>query len=43
MEGAKPRPRKRISKKRKSAWRKHVLVKEVGEYFQDKRIEERLG
>lgn len=35
--------KKRVSKKLKSSWRKHVKITDVEEFLEDKRLEERLG
>lgn len=35
--------RKRVSKKKKTAWRKHIDIKDVEDFLDDKRLEERLG
>ena len=35
--------RKRVSKKSKSSWRKHSDVKDVDEFLEQKRFEERTG
>lgn len=35
--------KKRVSKKHKSSWRKHVNITDVEEFLEDKRLEERLG
>lgn len=35
--------KKRVSKKKKIAWRKHVDINDVEEYLEDKRVEERMG
>lgn len=35
--------KKRVSKKNKSSWRKHVDIKDVDEFLEEKRLEERLG
>ncbi|GLV31885.1 uncharacterized protein CBL_07645 [Carabus blaptoides fortunei] len=35
--------KKRVSKKTKQSWRKHVDVKDVEEYLEEKRADERLG
>lgn len=35
--------KKRVSKKNKSSWRKHVDVKDVDEFLEEQRLEERLG
>ncbi|EEZ98070.1 ribosome biogenesis protein NOP53 isoform X1 [Tribolium castaneum] len=35
--------RKRVSKKSKLAWRKHVNINDVEEFLEDQRLEERLG
>lgn len=36
-------PKKRVSKKSKASWRKHVDIKDVDEFLDDKRLQERLG
>lgn len=35
--------KKRVSKKTKQSWRKHVDVKDVEAYLEEKRADERLG
>ncbi|XP_028138186.2 ribosome biogenesis protein NOP53 [Diabrotica virgifera virgifera] len=35
--------KKRVSKKLKSSWRKHVNINEVEEFLEEQRLEERLG
>lgn len=35
--------KKRVSKKNKTAWRKFTDVKDVDEFLEDQRLEERLG
>lgn len=35
--------KKRVSKKKKIAWRKHVNINDVEEFLEDQRLEERLG
>lgn len=35
--------RKRVSKKSKLSWRKHVNIADVEEFLEDQRLEERLG
>jgi nucleolar protein 53 len=35
--------KKRVSKKNKISWRKHVNISDVEEFLEDKRLEERLG
>ncbi|RZC37451.1 hypothetical protein BDFB_003251 [Asbolus verrucosus] len=35
--------KKRVSKKNKSSWRKHVNINDVEEFLEDQRLEERLG
>lgn len=34
---------RKVSKKRKSSWRKHIDETDVDSFFEDKRLEERLG
>lgn len=33
----------KVSKKTKKSWRKHIDIKDVEQFFEDKRLEERLG
>lgn len=35
--------KKRVSKKSKTAWRKHCDIADVEEFLEDQRLEERLG
>lgn len=35
--------KKRVSKKKKISWRKHVDITDVEEFLEDQRLEERLG
>jgi len=35
--------RKRVSKKSKQSWRKHTDIKDVEEYLEEERREERTG
>lgn len=35
--------KKRVSKKSKLSWRKHVNITDVEDFLEDKRLEERLG
>lgn len=35
--------KKRVSKKNKIAWRKHVDITDVENFLEDQRLEERLG
>lgn len=35
--------KKRVSKKQKGSWRKHVDIHDVEEFLEDQRLEERLG
>ncbi|XP_034941194.1 ribosome biogenesis protein NOP53 [Chelonus insularis] len=35
--------KKKVSKKTKKSWRKHVNIKDVDDFLEDKRLEERLG
>lgn len=35
--------KKRVSKKLKVSWRKHVNINDVEEYLEDTRLEERVG
>ena len=35
--------KKRVSKKNKKSWRKHTDIKDVEDFLDDKRLEERLG
>ncbi|CAH1176756.1 unnamed protein product [Phaedon cochleariae] len=35
--------KKKVSKKLKSSWRKHVNIKDVEEFLEDQRLDERLG
>lgn len=35
--------KKRVSKKNKIAWRKHVDITDVENFLEDKRLDERLG
>ncbi|KAK0086048.1 hypothetical protein PV325_003985 [Microctonus aethiopoides] len=35
--------RRRVSKKNKKSWRKHIDIKDVDKFLEDKRLEERLG
>lgn len=35
--------KKKVSKRHKSSWRKHVNITDVDEFLEDKRLEERLG
>lgn len=35
--------KKRVSKKSKLSWRKHVSIADIEEFLEDKRLEERLG
>lgn len=35
--------KKRVSKKSKTAWRKHCDITDVEAYLEDQRLEERLG
>ncbi|GJQ69366.1 hypothetical protein Trydic_g6491 [Trypoxylus dichotomus] len=43
MISIKNEKKKRISKKNKSSWRKHVDVRDVEEFLEEQRLEERLG
>lgn len=38
-----PVKKKRVSKKTKKSWRKNIDVKDVDDFFEDLRLEERLG
>lgn len=35
--------KRKVSKKNKSSWRKHVDVKDVDEFLEEQRLDERLG
>lgn len=35
--------KKKVSKRNKSSWRKHVNIKDVDEFLEDQRLDERLG
>lgn len=35
--------KKKVSKKNKSSWRKHINIKDVDEFLEDQRLDERLG
>lgn len=35
--------KKRVSKKNKSSWRKYIDTKDVDDFLEDQRLEERLG
>lgn len=35
--------KKRVSKKNKAAWRKHSDIRDVEEFLEEQRLEERLG
>lgn len=35
--------KKRVSKRNKKAWRKHTDIKDVDNFLDDQRLEERLG
>lgn len=35
--------KKRVSKKNKIAWRKHIDIQDVEDFLEDQRLEERIG
>jgi len=35
--------RKRVSKKKKESWRKHIDIEDVDNFQEEQRLEERLG
>lgn len=35
--------KKRVSKKNKSSWRKHIDTKDVDDFLEEQRLEQRLG
>lgn len=38
-----PSKKKRVSKKKKESWRKHIDITDVDKYMEEQRQEERIG